>query len=189
MLTRSMIAVALSAPVIAAQAQCVLQERTVSRQDRTIQERSDIRRHVVPDPQGGRKCVVDFRVRIGDQWHQAQGEYQWDGARPHGEACAAAVALAERDVQARVNSRATVSENVLVCNDDPDRERLTQQNPGTVAQLSQYRPHPDYPKPFYHNGTQCRWFLETGYQNRDVRAYSGVICQLQDQKWIVVDRF
>lgn len=176
-------------PVATAQAQCVLQERTVSRQAQTISERSDIRRHVVPDTQGGRKCVVEFRVRIGDQWHQAQGEYQWDGARPSGEACAAAVALAERDVQARVASRATVSENVLVCNDDPDREQLRQQNPGTVADASRFRPHPDYRRDFYHNGTVCRWFVESAYQNRDVRAYSGVICRLADQKWVVVDRF
>jgi len=172
-----------------AQAECVLQAKTVSQHKFVITQRDAIKRDVVPDAQGGRKCVVSFRVRIGDAWHQAQGEYHWDGTRPSAESCAVAMALAERDVLAQVSRHNVVSENVLVCSDDPDRKALASAHPGTVGDVSQFRPHPDYPKNFYHNGTQCRWFLETAYQNRDVRGYSGVICQLDDKKWVVVDRF
>ena len=170
-------------------AECVVQDRTVTQRQYSIQERSDIRRAVVPTTTGERKCVVEFRVRIGTAWHQAHGEYVWDGVRPAGEACAAAVALAERDVQARLQKQAVINESVLVCSDNPDRDRLLSAHPGTVANLDRFRPHPDYPRSFYHNGTQCRYFLEATYLERDVRQYSGVICQLQDRKWVVVDRF
>jgi|LauGreDrversion4_2_1035121.scaffolds.fasta_scaffold28966_5 hypothetical protein len=169
--------------------ECVMQSRTTTQQKIVISERGTVRSSVITTPAGMRKCIVDFRVRIGADWHQAAGEYEWDGARPSAEACGAAVKLAESDVQARVSKRNVISENVLICNDDPDRKTLRTTNPGTVAAQDQFRPHPDYPKYFYHNGTRCRWFLETGFLNKDVHNYSGIICELEDRKWVVVDKF
>lgn len=168
---------------------CVMQDRTVSTQQYVIKERSDIKRNIVTMPSGQRRCIVDFRVRVGADWHQATGEYDWDGARPSGEACAAAVALAERDVQSRLAKKSVVSEQVMVCRDDPDSAMLRRTNPGSVGTVDQYRPHPNYPTAFYHNGTQCRWFLETGYNRGNIEQYQGVICRLDDGKWVVVDKF
>ena len=174
---------------IAANAECVMQSKTVSQQKLTISKRSDIKRDIVQAPTGERRCVVNFQVEIANKWHMATGEYDWDGQRPSSEACAAAVALAERDVQARLQGGSAISENVLVCNDDPDRNRLQQMHPGTVGNLAQFRPHPDYPKPFFHNGTQCRWFVETAYTITQIRNYLGIICKLETDQWVVVDRF
>lgn len=168
---------------------CVMQSRTVTQQRQVIAERGNITKSVITTPQGMKKCMVDFRVRVGATWYDAVGQYEWDGARPSAEACAAAVQEAERDVQARIAQRAVISENVLICNDDADRKALRQTHAGTVANLDQYRPHPDYPRSFYHNGTQCRWFLETGYLNKDVYNYSGIICKLEDNRWVVIDKF
>lgn len=172
-----------------AHAECVMQSKTVSQQKITISKRSDIRRNIVPSATGERKCVVDFQVQVGANWHMATGEYAWDGQRPSSEACAAAVALAERDVEARLQGGSAVSENILTCNDDPDRNRLQQSHPGTVGDLAQFRPHPDYPNAFYYNGTQCRWFVETGFARAAIQNYLGVICRLESSKWVVVDRF
>ena len=168
---------------------CIMQEKTVNQKRAVITERSEITRSVLAGANGDRRCTVDFRVKIGNDWHQAHGDISWDGQRPSNEACAAAVLQAEREVEDRISKRSVISESTLICRDDPDRARLKTANPGTVAALDQYRPHPDYPKPFYHNGTQCRYFLENGYANNDVRRYTGVICELQDKKWVVVDRF
>lgn len=190
---RSMRKLALSlliAPLVASAGdECVMQNRTVTQQQQVIAERGKIVKSVITTPGGMKKCMVDFRVRIGATWYEAVGQYEWDGARPSAEACAAAVQEAERDVQARVAKRAVISENVLICNDDPDRRTLRETHPGTVANLDQYRPHPDYPRSFYHNGTRCRWFLETGFLNKDVYSYSGIICELESKKWVVVDKF
>jgi hypothetical protein len=172
-----------------AQAECIIRQKSVSKDTAVITERSSIKRTVVPDAAHGKKCAVDFSVRIGQNWYRAFGEYVWDGDRPSGEACAAAVAQAEKDVLAQTGNRSVMSEDILICTDDPDHDKLPNTNPGTIARLDQYRLHPDYPNDFYYNGTRCRFFLEPMYQNRNVLNYTGVICQLHGDKWAVVDKF
>ena len=170
-------------------ADCVLNDRTVSRTTVVIAERSVIRPEVVPALNGGRKCMVTFRVRINNDWHSAFGEYEWAGDRPREEACAVAVSRAEDEVRARVGRTQTVSEKTMVCSDRPDLDALRSTNPGTVSELHQFRPHPDHPREFWHNGAPCRYFLDSAYIRSDVRTFQGVICKVHDSKWVVVDKW
>ena len=177
-------------PMIAwASDNCVLQDRTVSRSAVTIQERSPIRRDVVPHFGGQKKCVVDFRVRIGPDWHTAFGEYVWSGGRPADQACAIAVARAEDAVRQRVGQSQTLSEKTLVCKDEPRLTTLRSAQIGTVGDLGQFRPHPELTERFYHNGSQCKWFIDTAFTGRDIRTCQGTICQVQADQWVVVDKF
>jgi hypothetical protein len=169
--------------------ECVLQERTVSRATVTISERSRITPEVVPTVNNGRRCMVTFRVRIGSDWHSAFGEYEWAGDRPREEACAVAVNRAEDEVRERVGRRLTANEKTMICSDRPDLDALRSTNPGTIAELHQFRPHPDYPREFWHNGAPCRYFLDSAYVQRDVRTFQGVICKVHDSKWVVVDKW
>ena len=177
-------------PVMAvASDNCVLQDRTVSRSAVAIEERSPIRRDIVPYFDNQRKCVVDFRVRIGPNWHTAFGEYTWAGDRPASEACAMAVARAEDAVRERVGRSQTTSEKILVCKDEPKLNTLRSAQIGTVGDLGQFRPHPELTGRFYHNGTQCKWFIDSAFTGRDVRTFQGIICQVQPNQWVVVDKF
>ena len=169
--------------------QCVIQEKTVSQGSVVIQERSGVRQEVVPLPNGLRRCQVSFRARIGADWHTAFGEYDWAGDLPREQACGAAVKHAEDAVRARVGQSRVISEKVLVCRDQPDLNVLRTTNPGTMGRVHQFRPHPNYPNRFWHNGAQCRWILDSIYQGRDIRTQEGVICQVQDDFWVVVDKF
>jgi hypothetical protein len=130
-------------PATVLASECVLQDRTVSRSAVNIVERSKITPEVVPSVNNGKKCMVSFRVRIGTDWHSAFGEYEWAGDRPREEACAVAVTRAESEVRERVGRTQTVSEKTMICSDRPDLDALRSTNPGTVAELHQYRPHPD----------------------------------------------
>jgi hypothetical protein len=176
-------------PSLALSQQCVLQAKNVSGSSVTIQERSNVQAEVVPAVSGGRKCMVNFRARIGAEWHTAFGEFEWAGDRPRDEACAVALRRAEDSVRERVGRTQIISEKVMICRDQADLLTLRSSNPGTVAELSQFRPHPEYPKRFWHNGAQCRMFLDSAWTGRDIRTYQGVICQVQDSKWVVVDKF
>lgn len=177
-------------PVVAwAADNCVLQDRTVSRSAVQIQERSVIRRDVVPHFGNQKKCMVDFRVRIGADWHTALGEYIWPGDRPQNEACAIAVSRAEDAVRQRVGQSQTVSEQILVCKDEPRLTTLRSAAVGTVGDLGQFRPHPDMTGRFYHNGTECKWFIDSVFTGRDVRTFQGIICETQPNQWVVVDKF
>ena len=177
------------APVTVLASECVLQDRTVSRSTVVIAERSRITPEVVPSVNNGRKCMVTFRVRIGSVWHSAHGEYEWAGDRPREEACTVAVKRAEDEVRERVGKLQTINEKTMICSDRPDLDALRNTNPGTVAELHQFRPHPDFPREFWHNGAPCRYFLDSAYVRQDVRTFQGVICKIHDSKWVVVDKW
>ena len=176
-------------PATVMAADCVMQDRTVTRSAVTIVERSKITPEVVSAMGGGKRCMVSFRVRIGNDWHSAHGEYEWPGDRPREEACAVAVSRAEDSVRERVGKLQTMSEKTMVCSDRPDLDALRSTNPGTVAELHQFRPHPDYPREFWHNGAPCRYFLDSAYVQNDVRTFQGVICKVHDSRWVVVDKW
>lgn len=184
---RVLIAALLPASVLAAE--CVLQDRTVTASTVRIEERSGIRQEVVPAPDGGRRCIVNFKARVGASWYWANGQYDWAGDRPREEACAVAVSRAEDSVKTQVAPSHVQSEKVLICSDRPDLETLRSTNPGTIGELHQFRPHPKFPKRFWHNGAQCKWFLDSAFRNQDIYTYQGIICQVQDSKWVVVDKF
>ena len=174
---------------VSAAENCVLQERTVIQNQVTVQERSPIRKSVVVTPNGAKKCIVDFRVRIGPDWHSAFGEHAWSGSRPDAEACAVAVTQAEDAVTQRVGQSRTASEKILVCKDEPLLTSLKNTMVGTMGDIAQFRPHPNYPNRFYHNGAQCRWFVDLAFTGRDIRTFQGIICEIQEKLWVVVDKF
>jgi len=168
---------------------CVMQERTVTTNSTFILERSTIRRDVVPFGNNQKKCIVDFRVRIKGEWYTAFGEHAWPGDTPSSQACAIAVNQAEVDAIARVARGNVTNERVLICKDRPELKTLRNSQLGTIGDAGQFRPHPDYPNRFYHNGVQCRWFVEPTFTNGNVHMFQGVVCEVQDQKWVVVDKF
>lgn len=173
----------------AVSAECVMQDKVVTRNQVTVTERADIRRDIVPSVGGGKKCMVTFRAKIGSEWHMATGEAQWDGARPSSEVCAVALQQAERDVKDRVGKKSVVTDSVMICNDAPEQQAIKESHPGTLGKLSQFKPHPSYAGQFYHQGTQCRWFLEPGWVQKQLHQFQGIICQVSDADWVVVDRF
>jgi len=187
-LKRLILALAIPTAAIAG-GECVLHDRTVTASEVKIQERSGLVRNIVPAPEGGRRCMVNFKARIGDQWYWANGYYDWPGDRPSDEACAVAVSRAEDMVKTQVAPSHVRSEKVMICSDRNDLTTMRQATPGTVAALHQFRPHPNFPKAFWHNGAQCRWFLEPSFTGKDIKQYQGIICQIQKDQWVVVDKF
>lgn len=173
---------------LTAQAECVLQDRTVTQHQVRIEERDNIRRDVMPHFNNQKRCMVTFRARIGSEWHMATGEHVWSGDQPESMACARAMVQAENNVIDRVGQARTLSERTLICQDN-NQPTLSQTVPGTLGKLSQFRPHPQYTASFFHNGTQCRWFLETNFVARNVRTFQGIICQVRADQWVVVDKF
>lgn len=169
--------------------QCVLQQKTVTQTTAVIQERTNIKAEVVPAFGGSSKCLVSFRARIDNTWHTAFGEYEWPGDRSREQACAVALRKADESLKERVNQSRVLSENTLVCREDPSLNTLRETNPGTIGSRSQFRPHPDRPKEFWHNGARCRYFLESNYTGRDIKTFEGIICLIIDDQWVVVDKF
>jgi hypothetical protein len=176
-------------PAAVAAQDCVMQEKTVGRQNVVIAERSEIRRDIVPWSNNQMKCVVSFKARIDNSWHLATGEYIWDGDTPPGQACGAAVKMAEKDLTAKVKPSTIISEEVLVCRDDADKAARRFSKIGDVIDITQVRVHPNYQKRFNYNGTECKWFLDSVWTGKDIREYQGIACKVEPTKWVVVDKF
>jgi hypothetical protein len=96
---------------------------------------------------------------------------------------------AEQTLRNQLRPATVASQQVLVCNDATDSLTLRNTSVGSQGRLHQFRPHPEFPNRFWHNGTQCRWFLESAFKDRDIYTYQGVICQVADDGWVVVDKF
>lgn len=168
---------------------CVLTDRTVTQGSASIAERSGVRHEIVNLPNGMKRCQVTFRARINNEWHTAIGSHDWPGDRPASEACGVAGSRAESAVIERAGRTLTKTEKIMICRDQPDLAVLKTTAPGTVGRLHQFRPHPQYPNRFWHNGTQCRWFLDSEFRQQNIYTYQGIICQLQPEQWVVVDKF
>jgi hypothetical protein len=169
--------------------QCVMQQRTVTQGSVQILERSGLRREVVNLPTGAMRCQVTFRARIGSEWHTAFGEYDWPGDRSRDDACAVALKRAEDAVRERVGQTLVITDKTLVCRDQSDLTTIRETRRGTQGRLHQFRPHPDYPKSFWHNGTHCRWFLDSQWTKDGTHTFQGVICRLDNGFWAVEDKF
>lgn len=168
---------------------CVLQERSVTQHRVVIQERSSVSRNIVPMPDGGKKCMVSLKVRVANHWHTAHGEHVWDGHRGSAEACAVAVSRAEDSVKQRIGQGAAISERVLICDDRPELQQLRNSVVGSIGSNHQFRPHPNHDGRFWHNGAQCRWFVEPALTDRGVHQFQGIVCELGKDQWVVVDKF
>ena len=142
-----------------------------------IEERSDVRQDIVPSPTVGyRRCQVSYKARIGAEWYLAQGVYDWSGNAPDAEACGVAQSRADASVRTQVAPTGVRSESTMVCTDRPNMDTLRKTVVGTQGRLHQFRPHPDYPREFWHNGTRCRWFLDTEWAQTDVVTRQGISC-------------
>ena len=186
---RRLLTACLLAPAMAMAQQCVLQTRTVTQGQIQIEERSQISAQIVPVPGGDQRCMISMRGRVGATWYTGFGEFVFHRTGSPEQACVSARSRAEASIVSQAGARQVATDSTLVCKEDPSLDSLRKAEIGTVAKLAQYRPHPDYPNDFRHNGTRCRWFLDPAWTGRELRTGQGIICQLQDDNYVVVDKF
>lgn len=172
-----------------AQAECVLQSNTATQGTARVDERSGFTQEIVQLPSGKQRCQVAFRARANGTWHTALGHYDFGEDQSARQACSMAQQQAESGLAERLANKNITTDAVVTCRDQSNLQTLRETRVGTVALLHQFRPHPSYPNQFIHNNVPCRWFLDSEFKANDVYTYQGVICRLQDNKWVVVDKF
>ena len=180
--------IALMLPAAVAAGECVLQSKTATNGRAQILERSALTQTVTPEINGKKRCIVSFRARIGAQWLTAHGDQSFDLSQSEKTACNIALTRAEAEVQSRGGQMSVATESVVVCSDRPEHQTIRKTTVGTVGLVSQFRPHPDRNREFWHNGARCRWFLDTEWAQTDVVTREGIICRLETDQWVVVDK-
>jgi hypothetical protein len=150
---------------------------------------TDIQKMVVPDAIG-QKCVLRYRVHIGDEWHTAEGT---SVGKTEAEACARAQDIGNGRVLAEVEPSQIRADTQMVCSDLPDI-RIRAVRIGEVVWDSETDMHRNEQerKYFDYKQTRCRMFTERNAKDRNLYTYQGIICKADTNpngKWRVVDKY
>jgi hypothetical protein len=180
-------AVLLSLSVLSAtaSAECFVRTATVSKGQTKLQRIADIKYTKLPY-NGLRKCIATLRVQVDSQWEDAEGE---GVAETDAQACAMARDILKVQYLAPVDPENISAESSMVCTDAPKVNIREKVKIGDWVQESEVMPFRQFPKPFKHNGTTCKWFsYREAHQGRPV-GFAGVMCMMQSNQWQVVDLF
>ena len=176
------IALAVSA---SAAAQCYVRSATVVSGASQLQRIADIKEIKLPY-NGLRKCIATMRVQINNEWQDAEGE---GIAETDQQACSNARDIAQARFLIPVDDPVVNSESSMVCTDAPPiriRERI---RVGDWIQESEVGVFHRYPRPFRHQGTECKWFSHKEAHLGKPVGFAGIMCTMQPGKWQVVDLF
>jgi hypothetical protein len=150
---------------------------------------TDLQKMVVPDSVG-KKCVVQYRVHIGDEWHTAEGN---GTGKDEASACVKAMDISRGHVLAEVEPSNITSDSQMVCTDMPDI-RVRSVRIGELIWESETDMHRNEQerKYFDYKQTKCRMFTERNVKDRNFYTYQGIICKADstpNSKWQVVDKY
>jgi hypothetical protein len=172
-----------------AQADCLMRVKTNISRSSINSRPVDIQRLVTPDP-AGQRCVLRYRIHIGNDWETVEGE---GVGSTETEACVQAIRPERGNILAEVELDKVKSDSQMVCSDLTEiRVRPVQageviwESEVDLHVLAAERPY------FTYKSTQCRMFVERGARDTNMYLYQGVICKQDtgpNSKWLVVDKY
>jgi len=173
-----------------AQQDCLLTEKIIAKETGVVAEIRNIEAEVTPFGKGQQKCSVRLEGLAKGKWHFARGEFIWDGDHAPAKACGAAIELAKKNLLTGLNSSTITNESVVICKEMPEKDRPLLNPPiGTILDdLKRLRINSQHPT-FYHKGEECKWYLETAWNGKDIKQFNGIVCRYGPAKWIIVDKF
>lgn len=181
----SLLAVALIASLYSTQALAECYARTATVATGKAQRIADVQYTKLPY-NGLRKCIARVRVQVDNTWEDAEGE---GVAETDAQACNNARDILKMQFLTPVNPSTVNTESSMVCTDAPAIKVREKIKIGDWVQESEVMPFRQFPKPFTHNGTTCKWFsYREAHQGRPV-GFAGIMCKMQSKQWQVVDLF
>jgi len=184
MVKHTIILLALSSIV---NAECILQETTISKSSLTVSNHDNITRNITTFGDQF-KCSVRYRALVGNEWHTATGDFVFHDMLPS-TACANAIALGDSHLLESLSQKQIQKEQMLVCHDDNKIMASVINTIGDQVKISQLTPDPNRPKSFAYNGTECKWFLDRNFIDKKLLTGYGIACKLTSDDWVIVDKF
>jgi len=150
---------------------------------------TDMQKLVVPDMKGF-KCVLRYRIHIGDEWKTAEG-IGYGKTEPL--ACEYALNLQNGAVLEEVAPSRVRADTQMVCSDLVEIKVRPVRIGETIwdSEADMHR-HPDERKPFNYKDTICRMFTERNDKDRNLYTYQGIMCRITTEansKWRVIDKY
>jgi len=172
-----------------AHSECYVRSAMTTQTKMSIVAIADVEPLMVPISFTQNKCIVSFRAQVNGRWITAEGEKVGPKSMSEQELCNSAVDQGRIQILSRVDGGNISMEQNMVCDERPSRQiRVVQK--GERIRESEVLPHPNFPKPFSYRTSTCRWFIEPEVRpGRDLLQRQGIICQLHDSEWQVVDKW
>lgn len=170
---------------------CLITDRIASTDLGRVSNVQNVKANLTLWSKGRQTCTVTLDGTVDGKWGQGKGEFTWDGQSSSTQACIAAVDLAKKDLLNKLTDSTISNQSVVMCREQKDKDKpLLNPKVGTILEnVNTLRVHPTYPKAFYHNGEECRWYIETAWDGRDIKHINGIVCRIDPKHWIVVDKF
>ena len=150
---------------------------------------TDLQKLVVPDVVG-KKCVLRYRVYVGNQWQTAEGT--GTGAN-EATACSIAMDVGNGRVLSEVEPSTVRADTQMVCSDLPDiRVRPVRVGETVWESETDLHGNPQERKYFEYKHAKCRWFQERNPKDGNMITYLGIMCQADGRpnaKWRILDKF
>jgi hypothetical protein len=177
--------------ITASAQECLMTDRIASTDLGKISNIENIKANLTPWKNGRQTCTVTLDGAVNGKWASGKGEFTWDGQSSSMQACVAAVDLAKKDLLNKLTDSTISNQSVIICKEQKDKDKpLLNPAVGTIlVNVNSLRVHPTFPKSFYHNGEECRWYIETSWNGKDITHINGIICRIDPEHWIVVDKF
>ena len=173
-----------------ANAECYTRSSTVAENDSKIEKIADIQNTFVKLKSGQMRCTSNFRVLIKGSWFNAEGQAIVQADVPESQACARAQNNGRVTLLQSVSRRQLTVQEEMVCTDQELPKTRTAVKVGDVIKESEVQPDPLWPQARkLADGNTCRRFVEGDLSGVDMRRTKGVICQISENAWKVVDKY
>jgi hypothetical protein len=185
---RQIIALSVVAVAATAQAECFVRSAMTAQTSVKVTAVADVQSLVVPISATQNKCIVNFRAQVDGKWITAEGENVGPKNVSEKMLCQGAMDQGRTQIMSRAEGNLVNLEQNMVCTDQklPEVRKVAI---GDHVQESEVLPHPTFPKRFGYKSTWCRWFIEPEVKAGDLNNRQGIICQLHDNDWQVVDKW
>jgi len=183
------IAAAVAATGIA-NAECYTRSSTVAESDAKIEKIADVQNMFVKLSSGQMRCTSTFRVLIKGNWFTAEGQAIVQPDVTEAQACARAQNNGRVSLLQTVSKKSMTVQEEMVCTDQELPKTRNSVKIGDVVKESEVQPDPLWPQARrLDDGNVCRRFVESNLQGVDMRRSKGVICQVSENAWKVVDKY
>lgn len=176
MQSKLIIALFTFAPLLA-QADCVMRSASQNISEQLVSQPSDLTKTVKEG-----SCRVQFRINVNGTWHSVDREEKGEGSD---NLCTQAIQNARTQLLAQA-SGVYQTDSVMRCTDGEAKPFRSVRVGDNILESELVRVNNKY---FTWNKSKCRLFRERYEHKSKLQVAHGVICQTDNEDWIVVDKW
>lgn len=173
-----------------ANAECYMRSSTLAESDARIEKIADAQNMFVKLKSGQMRCTSTFRALIKGTWYNAEGQAIVAADVPEAQACARARNNGSVTLLQSVSKKLMTVQEEMVCTEQELPKTRNSVKIGDVVKESEVQPDPVWPDARrLADGNTCRRFVESDLLGVEMRRTKGVICQVSENAWKVVDKY